>query len=1438
MTVSAWADDSSSTWTDAAGTVWYKVSTSADFKTHVEADDNILLTADINLSELTPAKSDLLFNHEFKGKINGMYVPAAGDTIVSQLTNSSVVFFEKMTDATIQNVLISNCTFKGWDSGSGQIACEATRCFFTNVSMAQCSSVGDRDLYDCDKMGGVVGIATDCYFTNVKILNTTLQTDGAEAGLIAGVATGSSFDHCMTNLCSSIWANGNSYLGTEGNAYVGGLCGFAAQTRFTQCVNLALVGTEDDRTGGIVGYGEDVTMTGCANYGIIANNSLEGHLEVHRRIQASATVGISGIVSSGLVFAVDYMAYTYLLATSITLAVIEAVSFAVTAVALSVWVAYEIADSNYEPDELGGIAGCVKGSSTIARCSNYGPIDCYDAYCGGIVGYADGATIEASLNKAFVCAQEQAGGIVGYAESCTVRNNLNMGVVRTDATTRGMIVGDDDSHNTISGNYYLDHVADASGANKAVTQEQLASGEVTLALNQAITALDARQTDVFRQNLGKSIYPTLDTSAAKVTATTTNYNLWHQVKDLGEFANAITNLSAKIELQADIDLSGSPLFSLFTADHPFSGEIKGNGYSLMNLSRTVTENRYDDSDDVNAAYFAFAKNAKFQNLVIRNFHIKQADESNGDHPVEAFLVANSTNCTYTDIQIKESYIYVNEDRDALRYVGGVVGKSAGDTFTRCSLDTYSALQAYTGNSLHNAYLGGIAGQAINSTFSQCYNAAVLWADDNYVGGIVGYLEGGSIDRCLNTGGITAQERVGGIAGYVENAPVTRCVNTGWIADDDNQIEAYRAGIIGYLIGSHASVAYCINYGSVNYAGESSSHPISKGMWEDAIYGEGNRYYCQFNGKHTHDENTPEATYNKMLTGEFALNATDGDGNHWLYQSIDNQIDFPIDMPVPIAAAGTVYSNILCDDDHTQTYSNIYHGTEGHDSQAGLYGRCTICGNTVGDVATEIHISDAAGLTELARNVNSGIDLSQTYILLDNDIDMTGVNYTPIGKGLDTPFRGTFDGQGHRIKNLEAYSTQQCLGLFGCVSGSSAIRNLIVDSSCRFIGTGYGTAGIVGCVARANESLSNTINFTLECCGNEAAVSGDINAAGLVGGVYKTETNSDNVIISITDCYNTGNIAGNRESAALLGYGNGNLTVQRCYNTGAVTGCESGHSLIRYNTDKTWRDIMAVFNLSTVASDASATSATAEEFITGKVCAELNQTEYPCWGQQLSIDASPQIVNDGAISYSGTMANQWGTIVLPFDLTYKPADVNYRLYHLTGADGDNLSFTEYENENLIPAGTPMVIKAVGGKNAAGKYEINIPSEGNEISTSIAVQNNENDPSMPADWRMKGTYLGVTGMTGVYFIAQNKFWWAESPITIAPFRAWFVSNRPSSAARAGLRIEIADDAEGITAVRSEGGTLYMLNGKCLDLQGRQADVTRQGLQIRGGKVVWVK
>lgn len=89
--------------------------------------------------------------------------------------------------------------------------------------------------------------------------------------------------------------------------------------------------------------------------------------------------------------------------------------------------------------------------------------------------------------------------------------------------------------------------------------------------------------------------------------------------------------------------------------------------------------------------------------------------------------------------------------------------------------------------------------------------------------------------------------------------------------------------------------------------------------------------------------------------------------------------------------------------------------------------------------------DLAGLAKL---VNEGNTFEGKTIYLSGDVDLNNQDWTPVGNTENTPFKGTFVGGGHQIKNLNATlkSNSNMSGLFGYSEG--IIRQLMVSGTCK------------------------------------------------------------------------------------------------------------------------------------------------------------------------------------------------------------------------------------------------------------------------------------------------------------------------------------------------------------------------------------------------------
>ena len=103
------------------------------------------------------------------------------------------------------------------------------------------------------------------------------------------------------------------------------------------------------------------------------------------------------------------------------------------------------------------------------------------------------------------------------------------------------------------------------------------------------------------------------------------------------------------------------------------------------------------------------------------------------------------------------------------------------------------------------------------------------------------------------------------------------------------------------------------------------------------------------------------------------------------------------------------------------------------------------------VTSNYEVSNANGLRYFAQSVNSGTSYAGKTIVLTDDIDLAGVEWTPIGNA-SAKFSGTFDGNGKTISNLkitrglENIGANSYIGLFGVTTSSAVLKNFTVNNA--------------------------------------------------------------------------------------------------------------------------------------------------------------------------------------------------------------------------------------------------------------------------------------------------------------------------------------------------------------------------------------------------------
>ena len=218
-----------------------------------------------------------------------------------------------------------------------------------------------------------------------------------------------------------------------------------------------------------------------------------------------------------------------------------------------------------------------------------------------------------------------------------------------------------------------------------------------------------------------------------------------------------------------------------------------------------------------------------------------------------------------------------------------------------------------------------------------------------------------------------------------------------------------------------------------------------------------------------------------------------------------------------------------------------------------------------------------------------------YAVLTADIDLNNEPWTPIGPDRDSAYTGTFDGQGHTVKNLSVTVNVQPgrAGLFGCVKDGTIRKLTVAGSVSCTVDQGW-CGGIAGYAM--DETIENCASLcTVSCTGIDARVGGIV---GLVD--YNSRT------LIIRDCYNIGKITGRSDNGSgdaggICGfYMNGKIS--NCYNVGEITG--SGYvskiAVSAYNDSRPTN----CYYLSDTDTDLNGTAKTAAEFANGDVLDEL------------------------------------------------------------------------------------------------------------------------------------------------------------------------------------------------------------------------------------------
>ena len=858
---------------------------------------------------------------------------------------------------------------------------------------------------------------------------------------------------------------------------------------------------------------------------------------------------------------------------------------------------------------IGGVGGLVGragayGSVTIHDCYSSGRVfTSSDAFVGGLVGSVDpcfssSVTIQNCYSSGNVSSSFNwwVGGLVGSAERYAGSQLIIRDCVALNPSVgNGNRIIGDDLPVVVLNNYALITMEAGStdGIDVSPTEAETQSFyEDTLGWDfSSIWAIDPslspypvfiRQTGGLPHEPGKPkepVAPLRHTNIPEATWTIgsgTAEDPWQigTAKHLAYLANSVNRgenyADAHFLITEDIDLSSydwepiggfDPGIGVLTT---FEGIFDGGGQSINGLTITGTHDY--------AGLFGYLSNATVRNVHLTDLEISVSMPIDGGAGGLAGTIGNSV--TFENCSSSGSVSSFSSNR----YVGGLVGyvdvrDSSSVTIHDCfSSGSVSSTEGWNS-------VGGLVGEVRASdsgsvTIHDCYSSSsVSSTEGGYTGGLIGYVyehNFGSvtIHDCYSSSNVSSSDYdyVGGLVGLVvahvsSSVDIQACYSSGNVSSADGDV----GGLIGSVYaGDSGSAVTLENSVALNPTVTSTSNA---GRVIGCIEGDG----------------TLDITNNYALSTMDASGATDG-----------------LDVTPSNAESQSFYEDTLgWDFVNTWTMGSPYpvlrsmpspgptpeHGDDKPTMWSGS-----------GTESDPYQISSAEELALLAERVNAGNSYAGKYFLVTEDLDLYGLEWTPIGYGPDAgtwtdfaPFRGIFDGDTRTISGMTIQDDRGHCGLFGYVSDGAVltgVRLTDVDissssSSSPSIGLVGGLVGGVGvsescsvtiqdCYASGNVSSDAFVGGLVgavegagsvtiqDCCANGSVSSSYGDTGGLVGSVYAYSGS----IFTVRDCFATGSVSsllGEGAAGGLVGtvkaY-SGSVTVQNCYASGSVSSHSS------------------------------------------------------------------------------------------------------------------------------------------------------------------------------------------------------------------------------------------------------------------------------------------
>lgn len=550
----------------------------------------------------------------------------------------------------------------------------------------------------------------------------------------------------------------------------------------------------------------------------------------------------------------------------------------------------------------------------------------------------------------------------------------------------------------------------------------------------------------------------------------------------------------QVYLETDIDLDGFEWTPIGNDSIKFQGRFYGQGYSIYNM--------YISAESPEVGFFGVLEGySRIENLHIKNATIDLNITSNSPTYV-GVLVGNFNNTedlNYNNTRIETCSATGTISLSAIVgeiFVGGLVGNSQGTNIISSRSEVNFNLGSENDSmQCSTLKVGGITAESNSTTIRDSFFVGDLGeiycqCSNLFVGSVVGESKGNSTRKtsisnvyamgnfefsCTENSSII---KVGGLVGSVSDGYID-LKNTFYIGDISSSIKSdndncYLGGLVGYLkpVNSQNTVLQ-----DSFYVGKLTSNANNK---VSNLYVIDSNQSGNLNavGLYYNVDAVSNDLEHQIVNLDSLAKTKDFYENERYWSSVDSwqfngsssitgwEISSGINRGYPYLVASQNIGNANNDED----YSN---------SSSGLAGKGT---------ADDPYLIKTAGdLGYLSFNLKKNTS-GATYYSLQNDIDLSGKTWKPIGTN-DEKFSGVFDGNGYTIYGMTCSLQEQFgyHGLFG-VTQNAVIKNLSIKNI-NYLneGTTSGKSYIGTLVGYAYEDT-----YIINCTDNEYGQPGTMN----------------------------------------------------------------------------------------------------------------------------------------------------------------------------------------------------------------------------------------------------------------------------------------------------------------------------------------------------------